>query len=164
MASTPTDHSPFRTLLARYQDWGEAHLTLEAAVEGLSPDHRGVRPPGSPHSIWELLEHIRIAQRDILEFCSPGDDYAHKAWPDDYWPDAVAPADDESWEKTLAALARDREALKALALDADVDLDGQVPHATSPRQTFARALLLAQDHAAYHIGQVVLVRRILEGE
>lgn len=163
MASTPTDHSPLRTLLARYQDWGEAHLTLEAAVEGLSPDHRGVRPPGSPHSIWELVEHIRIAQRDILEFCSTGH-YAHRAWPDAYWPDAPTPADDEAWEESLDALARDREALKALALDSDLDLHTQVPHATRAEQTFARALLLAQDHAAYHIGQVVLVRRILEGE
>lgn len=163
MVSTPTDHTPFRTLLARYQDWGEAHLTLEAAVEGLSPDHRGVRPPGSPHSIWELVEHIRIAQRDILEFCSTGD-YAHRAWPEAYWPDTAAPADDGTWETCLGALARDREVLKALALDADVDLDAQVPHATNPAQTLARALLLAQDHAAYHIGQVVLVRRILERE
>jgi hypothetical protein len=110
-----------------------------------------------------LVEHIRIAQRDILEFCSTGD-YAHRPWPEGYWPDAPAPADDQEWEGSLDALARDREALKRLALDPEPDLAGQVPHATRPDQTFARALLLAQDHAAYHIGQVVLVRRILEGE
>lgn len=163
MATTPMDRAPLRTLLARYQGWGEAHLTLEAALEDLAPRHRGVRPPGSPHSIWELVEHLRIAQQDILDFCSAGD-YTHRTWPDDYWPDAPAPAGPGAWEATLDALARDREALKALAQDPAVDLDARVPHATRPDQTFARALLLAQDHAAYHIGQMVLVRRILEGE
>jgi uncharacterized damage-inducible protein DinB len=163
MASTPADQGPLRTLLARFQDWGEAHLTLEAALEELDPGHRGIRPPGGPHSIWELVEHIRIAQRDILEFCSPGD-YQHRRWPEDYWPGAPAPADDREWEGSLDALSRDREALRRLALDPAVEMAGQVPHATHPDQTFARCLLLAQDHAAYHIGQVVLVRRILDGE
>jgi len=163
MSSIPPS-GPFRTLLARFQDWGEAHLTLDAALDSLDPGHRGTRPPGAPHSIWELLEHIRIAQRDILEFCSPGDDYAHKAWPDDYWPDAVAPADERAWERSLQQLAEERDALRRLALDPGVELEDPVPHATDPGQTLGRALLLAQDHAAYHIGQVVLVRRILEGE
>lgn len=163
MAATPPDHGLFRTLLARYQGWGEAHLTLEAALEELTPGHRGIRPPGAPHSIWQLVEHIRIAQRDILEFCSSGD-YAQRPWPEGYWPGAPAPADDREWEGSLDTLARDREALQRLALDPELDLGARVPHATRPDQTFARALLLAQDHAAYHIGQVVLVRRILEGE
>jgi uncharacterized damage-inducible protein DinB len=159
----PTHPSgPLRALLARYQDWGEAHLTLEAAVDSLDPMHRGTRPPGSPHSIWELVEHIRIAQRDILEFCSPGD-YRHRAWPDDYWPDGEAPAENPAWERSLQALEEDRAALRRLALDPAVELEAPVPHATESNQTFGRALLLAQDHAAYHIGQVVLVRRILEG-
>ena len=159
-------HSPsspsLRSLLARFQDQGEAHLSLEAALEGLDPGHRGVRPPGAPHSIWELLEHIRIAQRDILDFCLP-EEYRHLEWPVDYWPGAAGPEDEAAWERCLDALADDREGLRRLALDPDLDLDARVPHADEAHQTFARALLLAQDHAAYHIGQVVLVRRILEG-
>lgn len=152
-----------RGLLARFQDQGEAHLSLDASLEGLDPAHRGVRPAGAPHSIWELVEHIRIAQRDILDFCLPGS-YRELDWPSDYWPEAAKPGDEAAWEASLDALAADREALRRLALDPRVDLEAQVPHATRPGQTFARALLLAQDHAAYHVGQVVLVRRMLEGE
>lgn len=161
MSTTPPSDF-FRTLLANYQDWGEAHLSLEAALDELYPGHRSVRPAGSPHSIWELLEHIRITQRNILDFCLRGP-YRELDWPEGYWPAAAAPPGDGAWERSIDVVAEDREGLRRLAVDPGVDLDATVPHATRPGQTFARAFLLAQDHAAYHIGQVALVRRILEG-
>jgi hypothetical protein len=155
-----SETDPLREQLARFQGWGEAHLTLDTAVEGLRPEHRGVRPPGLPHSIWKLVEHVRIAQRDILDFCvGPGDQELH--WPDDYWPAAPAPPDDAAWDTSLRMVREDAESLRRLALDPKVELLGRVPGGTG--QTFLRELLLTQDHAAYHIGQIVLVRRLLEG-
>jgi hypothetical protein len=153
---------PLRLQMARFQGWGEAHLTLEGALEGLVPEHRGERPPGLAHSIWELVEHIRIAQRDLLDFCR-APEYDSRPWPEGYWPASSAPPNEGAWEEALTAVEADRGDFRRLALDPTIDLTAQVPHATEPHQTYLRALLLAQDHAAYHIGQVVQVRRLLEG-
>jgi uncharacterized damage-inducible protein DinB len=150
-----------RALLARYQDYADAHLTLDAALDDLPPELRGVRPDGLPHSIWELVEHIRVAQRDILDFCVAAE-YRHPAWPDAYWPESPAPPA-AAWDASLAALRADREALRRLALDESVDLHAVVRHGDQPTQTYLRALLLAQDHAAYHIGQIVAVKQLLLG-
>jgi hypothetical protein len=151
---------PLRELVARYQDYAEAHLTLDRALDGVVPDMRGVRPEGLPHSIWELVEHIRIAQRDLLDFCV-ADEYRHPEWPDEYWPADPAPAGDAAWEASLAALRADREALKRLALDESIDLHAVVENGDQPTQTYLRALLITQDHAAYHIGQIVTVKQSL---
>jgi uncharacterized damage-inducible protein DinB len=147
-----------RDQLARFQDWADAHLTLEAALDGLPPEARGVRPEGLAHSIWELVEHIRIAQRDILDFCV-ATVYEERAWPQEYWPSAPGPQRPDDWEASLAAIRRDREALRRLAEDPAVDLLTRVPNGTT--QTYLRELLLTQDHAAYHIGQIVLTRKLL---
>jgi len=160
--SKTSSSAPLRSQLARFQDFAEAHLTLEMAVAGLAPEHRGVRPAGLPHSIWELVEHIRIAQRDLLDFCVAAE-YEHRPWPEAYWPPTGEPPAGEVWGEALAAIREDREELRRLALDPALDLISPVPHATEPGQTYLRALLLAQDHASYHIGQIVQVRRLVEG-
>lgn len=147
-----------RTHVARVLDWKDAHATFDDAVDGIPPDARGRRPEGLPYSPWELVEHIRRAQRDILDFCA-ADAYGEMRWPDDYWPASPAPPSDDAWETSVAAVRADRAALRALAADPARDLLAPVPHGDG--QTLLRELLLAADHAAYHVGQLVAVRRLL---
>jgi len=143
-----------RKLLA----WGDAHAGFDRAVDGLAPKLRGVRPDGLPYSPWELLEHLRITQEDILDF-SRNAEYRELSWPEDYWPDSPAPPDDGAWDRSVAAYRTDREALQAMAADPATDLFARIPHGQG--QTYLREILLAADHAAYHVGQLVLVRRLL---
>ena len=119
---------------------------------------RSVRPAADVHSIWEELEHMRIAQDDILDFCVNAQ-YVHTMkWPDDYWPGS-APPDTVAWDASIAAFRRSRDRMKALAREAS-DLAATVPTGKSG-QTYLRAILLVADHAAYHVGQLVAVRRAL---
>jgi uncharacterized damage-inducible protein DinB len=153
--STPA----FRDHLVRVLDWDEAHVTFDRAVEGIPADRRGSRAQGFEHSPWQLLEHIRIAQEDILDFCVNAA-YAHAMrWPDDYWPRDPAPPTPQAWTDSLASYARGREALKRLAHDI-ADLSLPVPTGTGT-QTYLRAILLTADHTAYHVGQIVALRRAL---
>ena len=146
-----------RTQLARLQEWPDAHATFDAAVDGVPTELRGVQPPGLPYSLWQLVEHLRITQRDILDFCrDPA--YAERKWPDDYWPGTAEPPSPDAWGESLARFRADREALKELATEAP-DLFAEIPHGTG--QTYLRELLLVADHGAYHVGQIVLVRRLL---
>jgi hypothetical protein len=152
----PTD--ALRTHLIRLLDWQDAHVGFEAAVGDISSDVRGTQPEGLPYSPWQLLEHMRLTQRDILDFCrSPN--YVERKWPDDYWPRTSAPSTSEAWDESVAEFRRDREALKELAADRQLDLFAQVPHGSG--QTYLREVLLVADHNAYHIGQLVAVRRHL---
>jgi uncharacterized damage-inducible protein DinB len=148
----------FRDLIARALAWGDAHVSFEDAISGLAPALRGVRPPGLEHSVWELVEHLRLAQSDILEFCERSN-YSEKSWPEDYWPATPAPPSVEAWEASLAAYFADLESLRKLATSSEIDLSAQIPHGTG--QTYARELMLVIDHTAYHVGQIVLVRQIL---
>ena len=147
-----------RDHLARLLGWRDAHADFEAAVEGVPAGLRGVRPAGMPHSPWELLEHLRLTQADILEFCR-NLSYREREWPREYWPDSPTPPDDSAWDRAADEFRADREALQSLALDPDVDLYARIPWGTG--QTYLRELLLAADHTAYHVGQLVLVRRAL---
>ncbi|HEX6590222.1 MAG TPA: DinB family protein [Longimicrobiales bacterium] len=149
-----------RAILARSLDWNEAHATFDDAVADFPRALRGVRPPGVPWSAWQLVEHIRIAQHDILEFALPGEYHAMK-WPDDYWPADPVPPGDEAWDASVAAVRSQRAELRRLIDDPATDLAARVPHATAGHQTFARAALLVADHNAYHTGQLVLLRRLL---
>jgi hypothetical protein len=153
---TKTD--PLRDQLARLQASHEAHADFDAAVADLPPQLRGATAPGLPYSPWQLLEHIRLAQADILEFCR-NPDYEELSWPDDYWPADAAPPDAGAWEASIAAYRRDLKALQELIRDPDCELLGKVP--AGDGQTFLREFLLVADHTAYHIGQLVLVRRLL---
>ena len=145
-----------RGQVADVLDWKNAHAGFDAAVEGVPEHVRGRRAVGLPHSPWELLEHMRIAQRDILEFCVDAN-YKEMKWPDDYWPKAGEQPTAEQWDGSLAAFRADRQELKRLA--AEADLFAKIPHGSG--QTILREILLVADHNAYHVGQLVLVRRAL---
>src|SRR5262249_30890943 len=110
------------------------------------------------YSAWQLLEHIRVTQHDILDFCR-NPNYKEPHWPDDYWPKNPAPPSKQAWDESVAAYRRDCDALKALAVDTTVDLLGKVP--VGHGQTYLRELLLVADHTAYHLGELVVLRRAL---
>lgn len=148
-----------REQLVQILDWEEAHVGFDRAVRGVSPAKRGVRPRGLEHSVWELVEHLRIAQADILDFCVNAS-YGHTlAWPADYWPKKAGEPTGAAWKKSLAAMKRDREAMQEIARTTP-DLFAPVPTG-KPNQTYLRALLLLGDHNAYHVGQIVAVRKAL---
>ena len=151
-------HDAIRDHLVRVLDWEEAHVGFDKAIAGIPADKRGVKPSGFEYSAWQLLEHMRLAQDDIYDFCV-NPQYVHTMkWPDDYWPDP-APASADAWEKSIASFVRSRDTLKALARDVP-DLTAKVPTGQS-NQTYMRAILLVADHTAYHVGQLVAVRRAL---
>ena len=149
----------FRDHLVRVLDWEEAHVGFDKAIDGIPVDKRAARATGHEHSPWQLLEHIRLAQEDILAFCV-NRAYEHTMkWPDDYWPRDPAPPSEKAWTDSLASYARSREALKRLAHEVE-DLTAKVPTGKK-HQTYLRAILLTADHTAYHVGQLVAVRRAL---
>lgn len=151
-------HDPIRDHLVRVLDWEEAHVGLDKAIDGIPADKRGARAPGFEHSTWQLLEHMRLAQDDIYDFCV-NPNYVHTMkWPDDYWPTAE-PANDAAWKESVAAYVASREKMKALVRDTD-DLTAKVPTGKS-NQTYLRAILLVADHTAYHVGQIVSLRKAL---
>lgn len=132
-----------------------AHVDATTALRGVPPDRVNDRAEGLPHSLWDLLEHLRFTQADILEFCRG--DYREKAWPADYWPDRDATAAD--WDAARDAFLRDTDALVALAESEGGDLFAEF--AWAPGYTLLRELLLAADHNAHHLGQVIALRRQL---
>jgi hypothetical protein len=147
-----------RKQLADFLDWGHAHVDFDRAVKGVPPKQRGAVPDGFAHSIWQVVEHIRRAQADILEFCRSRK-YREKKWPEDYWPGKPAPRDTGAWTGALDAFRKDRKAMQQLALDPKIDLFAQVPNGSG--QTYIREVLLVADHNAYHVAQIVDLRRAL---
>lgn len=147
-----------REQLSKVMDWNEAHADLSAAVSGLPAKLRGVVPEGLPYSAWQLLEHMRIALWDILEFSR---DAKHKSpeWPEGYWPKKAAPPNEAAWEKSVNSIREHLEAMRKLISDPKQDLFAPLPHGSG--QTLLRQALLIADHNAYHIGQLVLVRKAL---
>ena len=136
----------------------QAHATFEQAVKGLPVELRGKVPKGAEHSAWQLLEHLRIAQLDILEF-SRNAKHESPAWPEGYWPKEKAPADEKAWDKSARAFKRDLNEMVELVQNEKTDLLAKIPHGDG--QTILREALLLADHNAYHVGQLVLVRRLL---
>jgi uncharacterized damage-inducible protein DinB len=147
-----------RAQLVTLLDFKEAHVDFDRAVKGIPPRLRGKLPEMAEHTLWQLLEHLRIAQADILEFCQTAK-YTHKKWPDDYWPKTLGPHSAAAWTKAIAAYRRDRKAMQRLAANPKIDLMAKIPHGTG--QTYLREILLIVDHNAYHIGQIVALRRRL---
>ena len=147
-----------REQLIKLLGWQDAHVNFDDAVEGIPAQSHGVRPEGLPYSPWQLLEHIRLTQRDILDFCRDPS-YEAPKWPDDYWPTSTIPPTQEAWQESVTAYGADREALQELIADPELDLYAKIPHGEG--QTYLREVLLVADHSAYHVGELVAVRRLL---
>jgi hypothetical protein len=153
----PADR-PVREHLIWLLEGGHAHAKLDDAVRGFPPDRIGIRPEGAPHSAWELLEHMRIAQNDILRF-SLSADHVSPAWPEGYWPPAPAPERDTQWSRSVRAFRKDLAEFVELIRDPARDLYKKFPWGEG--QTLMREALLIADHNSYHLGQLVLVRKLL---
>ena len=156
MAEDATER--WRAIVASALDWREAHTPIDAAASDLPAPLRARRPVGLPYSPWELVEHIRRTQADLLDFMVNAG-YTAPAWPADYWPATSAPPTDAAWEESLAAIREDRARLQELARRPDLDLTARIPWGEG--QTYLRTILVAVDHTAYHVGQLVAVRRLL---
>jgi uncharacterized damage-inducible protein DinB len=154
-----TAKEEWRKIVASSLDWEQAHSTLENALRGLPHELRGKRPTGFAHSVWELLEHIRITQRDLLDFVQNPEYEEKLEWPKDYWPPNAAPSSEKSWNESLAGWRKDRMALERFTTDNDIDLAAKIPKGTG--QTYLRTILVAVDHASYHVAQIVTVRQLI---
>jgi uncharacterized damage-inducible protein DinB len=135
-----------------------AHLDFEAAIKDLPAELRGKKAPGLPHTLWQLLEHLRLAQWDILDF-SRNPDYATLKWPEDYWPQTEAPPDEGAWDRSVEAFRRDLQEMKDLVANPQTDLYARIPWGEG--QTILREAMLVADHNGYHLGQMVMVRQAL---
>jgi uncharacterized damage-inducible protein DinB len=154
----PLNESILRDQLRTLLDWSDAHVSFDRATSGIASELHGARIDGFPHTLWQLVEHIRIAQGDILEFCrNPA--YRELDWPAEYWPPTEAPPSEAEWSESLAQIGRDRAMLQALAGNAELDLASTIPHGSG--QTYLREIVLVADHTAYHVGQIVALRRLL---
>ena len=151
---------PLRAHVLELLHGGHAHVNFEDAVRDLPARLRGKVPRGLPYSAWQLVEHMRLTQEDILFFSRNYDGtYESPEWPEGYWPSAEAPPDDEDWDKSIAAFRADRAAFEALISEAKQDLFAAFPWGEG--QTLLREALLIADHTSYHLGQLVAVRRLV---
>ena len=135
-----------------------AHADFDAAVANLPSQLRGKKAAGAPHTAWQLLEHMRIAQWDILEF-SRNAKHVSPPWPDGYWPKTAAPPGASAWNNSVRSFRADLKAMAKLVANPKSDLFARIPHGSG--QTLLREALLVADHNAYHIGQLILLRRLL---
>jgi hypothetical protein len=154
------DLDPVRKHLVNLLRMEGAHLGFDEAVAGFPVALRGKKPKGAPHTAWQLLEHLRIAQWDILDFSS-NPDYQEMKWPEDYWPKTEAPPDGAAWDQSIEQFRKDLKSMEELVSDPTVDLTARIPHGSG--QTLLREALLVADHNSYHLGQLVFVRKMLEG-
>ena len=136
-----------------------AHIPFDDAVVDFPPALRGVKPRGAPHTAWQLLEHMRIAQEDILDF-SRNPKYREKSFPGDYWPPNDAPPDEAAWDASVKQFRSDLHQFQQLIADTKRDLFATIAHGSG--QTLLREALLVADHNAYHLGQMMFLRKTLE--
>lgn len=136
-----------------------AHVDLRTALSAYPAGIAGARVPGIPHTPWRLMEHLRIAQWDILEF-SRDPDHVSPSFPEGYWPDGDAPADSSAWKRSVDAFLADLEAMQRLVLDSATDLLAPFPWGDG--QTVLREALVLADHNSYHLGQLILIEKALE--
>jgi hypothetical protein len=151
-------HASLRQHLLELLTGGHAHATFEDAVKGLPPKLRGAKPTNFPHSAWMILEHLRIAQSDILEF-SRTEKHESPKWPEGYWPKTEAPPKESAWTKSAEQFQADLMAMMDLVKNPKTDLFAKIPWGDG--QTILREVLLLADHNAYHTAQIVDVRRLL---
>jgi hypothetical protein len=137
---------------------GGAHLNFDKAVARLPAKLRGAKPAGMPHTPWRLVEHMRLAQWDILDFCR-NPRYVTSDFPEYYWPKADSPPNSKAWDASIQAFRKDLKAMEKLVNDPATNLFARIPHGEG--QTILREALLVADHNAYHLGQLVVVRRLL---
>jgi DinB superfamily len=156
----PDEQQPLRKELIALLRGGQAHSTFDDVIKDLPSDHRGVVPSNLPYSAWQLLEHLRITQRDILNFSAPptGGYHAIK-WPDDYWPKSPTPPSTHAWDQSIAAMRSDLEHFIVLIENPKSDL--YKPFRWGDGQNLLREALLIADHTSYHLGELVVLRRLL---
>ena len=152
------DDQALRKHLKTFLEGRSAHANLEAAVTGLPLSDLSIKPPGTPHTIWQLVEHIRIALEDLVSF-STNPQYTAPNWPQDYWPSSLAPAGAEAWNASLKAIKDHIQVFVKLIEDPATNFLQPFPWGEG--QTLLHEILLAGDHAGYHIGQIVLLRQQL---
>ena len=152
------DDKALREHLVKLLNGGDAHADFEHAIADFPAELRGKTPKGAEHSPWELLEHLRMAQEDILDFSTnPG--YKEKEWPKEYWPATGEPPDPKAWDRSIHGFCEDLKALRGLVEDEKTDLFAKIAHGNG--QTILREILVVADHNSYHLGQLVLLRRLL---
>ncbi|MBV9497041.1 MAG: DinB family protein [Acidobacteria bacterium] len=147
-----------REQLVQVIDWDHAHIRFDDAVKDFPAELRGKRPEGGPHSPWELLEHLRITLWDIVEF-TRDEKHVSPEWPSGYWPKSAEPPTDKAWDEAIAQYKKDLKTLAEITADESIDLYSKIPHGSG--QTVLREILLSIDHNAYHVGQLMLVRKTL---
>lgn len=151
-------NSPLQQHLLNLLSFKGAHAGFDEAVRGLPPELRGKKIKGAPHTIWQLVEHMRIAQWDILEFSRDANHVSPK-WPEGYWPSA-SPSSEVAWKKSITGFRRDLEEMKQLVAESDEEqLYARIAHGDG--QTLLREALLVADHNSYHLGQLVMLRKLL---
>jgi hypothetical protein len=154
------EQAPLRKQLLAVLRGGQAHATFDEAVKDFPADLRGAVPSGLPYSAWQLVEHLRIAQRDILNFSAPPTGGYHPMqWPADYWPESHEPPTANAWDQTITAIRTDLKHFEALIENAKSDL--YKPFRWGDGQSLLREALLIADHNAYHLGELVVIRRLL---
>ena len=164
MASAETapkeSKDPLITQLLALLRGGQAHATFDQAVKDFPAEHYGTVPDNLPYSAWQILEHLRFTQKDILDFSAPptGGYHAHQ-WPDDYWPKSPAPPSPDAWKHSIDAFHADQKKFEALLLKPNVDL--YKTFLWGDGQNLLREALLIADHNAYHLGELVVLRRVL---
>ncbi len=152
------DEARLRAGLTELLRGGNAHASWEQALRGLAPAHRSAAPAAGLHSVWQLLEHVRLAQEDILRYTlDPG--WKSPAWPEGYWPKIERPSA-RQWQDSVAGFQRDLEAVIAFVNDPKLDLTAAIPHGEG--HTYLREALLVADHNAYHCAQAIDARRLLK--
>jgi hypothetical protein len=156
-----TNAAALREHLVALLNSGDAHQDFDSAVDEVPVAARGRRPAGGPHSPWELLEHMRIAQSDILDYSRATTHHVSPEFPDGYWPPSPEPPSDTAWDESVKKFRADRAALAALVNDESTDLFAKIPLGNA---TLLAQVFLVADHNAYHLGQLVLARRMLAGK
>lgn len=151
-------HASLRQHVLELLNGGHAHATFESAIKGLPAKLRGAKPEKFPHSPWMILEHLRIAQRDILEF-SRNAKHASPKWPEGYWPQTEGPASEGAWTKSVEQFESDLKAMKDLVKNPNTDLFAKISWGDG--QTLLREALMLADHNSYHVAQLIDVRRLL---